>query len=514
MPPHASAPGVASPAFAAYRARVKKSLVLAFLLSGNGALLSQEPVPESATSLAERIRGGGWFETSKWRRGDDGALELHYFADTGMPDLAQFVPLLGVDLERGLVNGGAIGFLSMVLHGNGDLLGMTDADFHFRALGIEPTDVGLRQFLAVQPPSFEGQRGRAELLDRLLAIDVLCRRGVKSSIAELSGVATAPDSPTVLRNRAARAIAMLRGNPDPLARARLTAEALRLPAAFDACVMIDHARLPDLNWLSAFGRRLGALVTAQAVAMAGGTVSPAMCNGAQSMCDVTSELPFGLAHRYGNLRMDHSCVVVSAKADPMMPVAIAWQAAGAFEPLGWRDAALPAKVADNNPLFRGSLSIEADHIHASTDGSQGKPRPTLVDKLQLLRSDDSAVRVIVPANSKLWPAIAFLEMPSATGAELRITCGDPAVIVLAVETRDEETAEAWVAKGGELLAQLKSSVESELPEQLAECAELQELLRTLFAVQLSTKDATAYATIEIKGLSPKKLHTIAEAALR
>ncbi len=480
---------------------------------GSAFANAQEPEFEAGSTVAERVRSGGWFEMSKWRRGADGALEMHYFADIGgiIPGQElRFAPLLGEDLERGLDNGGAIGFLSMFCHGPGDLLGMTDAEFHFGALGIEATDIGLRQFLATPKPPFDGARGRAELLDRLLAIDVLVRRGVKGAIAELTSLAVEPTLPAVLRERAARGLAVLRSNADPLTRIRLSAETLQLPAAFDGCVMIDHARLPDLSWLTPLGRRLGALVTANAIAMAGGLISPATNNGAQSMCDIVSELPFGLVHRYGNARLDHSCVVVSAKADQEMPVALTWQAAGAFEAEGWQDVKAPAGARDNNPLFAGTLQVAADRVFASTDGSAGKPRPSLVEKYQLLRDDGLAVRAVVPGNSKLWPALAFLAMPPAEGGELRIAFGDPAVITVLIEARDEDAADAWVKKGKELLAQAKTMLEQE-PGPLEASPELKALADAVLAASFSTREATAFATIEVKGMTPAKVKAIAEA---
>ncbi len=495
---------------------MKKWIAAAVVYVVPAAANAQEPEHEAGSAVVERIRGGGWFEASKWRRDAQGVLEMNYFADVGGSidnQELRFVPLLGDDLERGLGGAGAAGFLAMVCHGPGDLLGMTDAEFHFGALGIEVTDVGLRQFLATPRPSFDGPRGRAELLDRLLAIDVLVRRGCKEALGELGELAAEPTLPAALRERAARGLAVLRGNADPLARQRLSAETLLLPAAFDACVMIDHARLPDMSWLTPLGRRLGALVTAQVIDRAGATVSPAMSNGAQSMCDVVSELPFGIAHRFGNARIDHSCVVVSAKAEARMPVALTWQAAGAFAHAGWQDAKVPPRLVGGNPLLSGSLQVTADRVFASTDGSEGLPRPSLVEKLQLLRDDGLAVRAVVPANSKLWPALAFLEMPPAEGGELRVAFGDPAVVVVMVAARDADAAEAWVAKGEELVAQGKAMVERE-PGPTAAIPELKALVDAVFAAHFSTKDSAAFATIEVKGMTPAKLRAIAEALTR
>ncbi|HEX5051932.1 MAG TPA: hypothetical protein VFZ65_09185 [Planctomycetota bacterium] len=479
-----------------------------------GAAAAQHEGFEAADALAERIRNGGWFEPSKWRRGDDGALEVHYFADVGSAEKGRFVPLLGADLERGLANAGAIGFLSLCCHGPGDLLSMTDAGFHFAALGIDASDAGLRQLLGAQLPAFDGPRGRAELLDRLLAIDVLCRRSCKPAVAELGSLAAAAAAPPALRESASRAIAVLRGNPDPVARNRLAAETLRLPAGFDACVLVDHARLPELDWLTALGRRLGALVTASRIAGAGGTPGAAVKNGAQLMCDVVSELPFGVVHRYGNARIDHSCVVITAKPGQRFPFAFTWQAVGAFEHERWQDAAVPAALASNNPLLAGTLTVAADHVFASTDGGLGMPRPALVEKLKLLLDSGDAVRVVVPATSRLWAGLAFAKVPPAEGGELRLVCGEPAVLTAMVAARDELDAEAWVARGKELLAQAKAMLLAELPDAARECHELQDLLDAVFAATFCTKGDAAFATVEVRGMTPAKVRAIAEALAR
>lgn len=490
-----------------------KKTCFALAVVGLSTLVAAQEQTEPGQVVADRVMKGGWFEKTRWQRGADGSLEMHYFADVGgsIPDgQLRFKPVLGEKLENGFQNSGAVGFLSLFCHGNGDLLSMTDVEYHFGALGVDTSDVGMRQFLIVPPPSFEGQRGRAEMLDRMLAIDVLTRRNCKSALGELRVLAANEKLPAALRERAQRASAVLSGETKGTERKRLDAATLNLPAAFDGCVLVDHARLPDLGWLTPLGRRLGALVTAQTIVMAGGTISPAMCNGAQSMCDVVSELPFGVAHQFGNVRIDQSLLVISAKADPEMPVALSWQAAGEFEAELLKKAELPAGIERNNPIFGGKLEVVADRVVASTDGSVGKPRPAMVEKLGLLEDAGCAIRAIVPANSKLWPALAFLKLPSAERAELCITFGDPGVITLQVQTRDEETAEAWVAAGKEMLAQAKAMFAQELPPVFADSPDVQQLLAGLYAAQLSSKDASATARIEVKGMTPAKIKALCE----
>lgn len=472
-----------------------------------GGLAAQE----AASEVAARIRAGGWLEASKYRRGADGQLELLSTYHMGGDGPGEFLPLL--DAELSLANVGLFGVLSLVCHGDGDLVAMTDAAFHFGALGIDGSDIGLRQFLAVPPPSFDGPRGRAELLDRLLAIDRLERRGVVGAVAELKGIAGNAALPAVLRGRAERAMRTLQGGTAAAGpqRARLDAAVVALPAAFDACLVVDHTRLPDLRWLAPLGRRTGALATAAALVDAGGTVSPAMCNGAQRMCDMPAEAPFWFALRYGNLQVDHSVVTISMKGDARAPVALTWNAVGAFEAEGWQSFALPEDVVRDKGFTKATGRLTASTFYASTDGSKGKPRPELCDKLTLLRDDGSALRIVLPANSKLWPALAFLDTPPTEGGEIRFVFGDPAVITFAVDGRDEDAAAAWVAKGKELIEQ-GDAVFAMAAEPIAATRAFQLLRQAWGAAAFSTKDRAAFAVVTVKGFTPQHIAELAEAA--
>lgn len=170
-------------------AAMKQRILAVAVLGLAATTFAQERQPESAAAVAERIRNGGWFETSRWRRGADGALEMHFFADVGA-EVAEdrFVPLLSKNGEElDYDNIGLIGNLALFCHGPGDLLGMTDAEFHLHALGIGTTDVELRQYLAVPPPPFEGERGRAELLDRLLAANFSTKGSAAFATVEIKG---------------------------------------------------------------------------------------------------------------------------------------------------------------------------------------------------------------------------------------------------------------------------------------------------------------------------------------
>jgi len=464
--------------------------------------------PPPTARLTEQIRSDGWFEPSRWRRDDDGALAMHYFADLGGEiDHDRFVPLLGKNLEQGWQHAGAFGLVSLFCHGPGDLLGMTDAGFHLGALGIGTSNMALRQYLAVAPAHYDGPRGRAEAMDRMVAIDALLRARGRGAIPELRAILQQQAAPPALRARASRAIALLQGEADPLARKRLDAAQLRLPLTFDAIVVIDHTLLPDLSWLPPLGRRLGALVTAKYVDLANGELTPAMGNAAQRMCNLCSELPFEAARVYGNARVDHSVLVVSPPGDERLPVSLSWQGVGEFEIDRWQLAAVDETLAREHPLLGGSLEVAAERFVATTHRSAGIPRPSLVEKLDLLRATGAAIRAIVPGNSQLWTAAAFLRMPPAVSAEVRVVFGAVGSIQLDVTARDEDAAAMWVEFAESLRAQIGDFFELAADE-LQQSSELRALVASLSAAKVVANGNVVTATVQCKAPTREELERL------
>ncbi|MBK8098693.1 MAG: hypothetical protein IPK26_16395 [Planctomycetes bacterium] len=461
--------------------------------------------------VVARVRSGGWLAQIVYRRAPTGDLLAPGYNDAGGIDDDRYDPLLGEDLSTGLINAGALGYLALMCHGHRDLLAMTDGEFHLQAIGVPTSDVDLRQFLARPLPTFDGLGGRAQMLDRMVAIDLLTRRRCRAAVGELTLLAKNDGVPAMLRERASAAIPEVQGAPAPIARARLDPEKLQLPVAFDGCLILDHARLPDLGWLTPLGRRLGALITGTAMEAGGAGGNDDLARSAQRGCDLVSELPFGVVHRFGNARLDHSCFVFTAKAGPV-PFGFTWQAVGAFEHDLWQQARLPDDARANNPLLGGAMEVTADTVFAATDGNRGKPRPEVA--APMLLASNPALCAFIPANSKAWLALAFAKLPPATGAEIRVEFGDPAVITLMVTARDEDAADAWVDKGRELLAQGKESLATEAGELLEQAPDLRALLDAVWAAEFSVKEDNAFATIAIKGFTAARLRAIAEALAR
>jgi hypothetical protein len=94
-----------------------------------------------------------------------------------------------------------------------------------------------------------------------------------------------------------------------------------------------------------------------------------------------------------------------------------------------------------------------------------------------------------------------------------VVFGDPGVLVLAVEARDEDAADAWVAKGEELLRGAVAGVREALPAALADHADAKRLLDAVAAASFSVKDRNAFAVVEVRGFTSARLAALLEVAL-
>lgn len=462
---------------------------------------------ESNEELVARVRKGGWIEAaSKHQRGDDGALQRWYFADTGAgPGLGRFVPLVPLTPDRHpFDNLGALGLLAVVCHGPGDLLAMTDPGFHFQALGGADDEASLRQ-LVVLPFDGDGALGQAALLDRQLAVATLLRRGGRGAVAELTMLAEKGKLPPAL-GEYTRWLLAQRGEGAAAGRRRLDPKTLLLPVAFDACVVVDHARLPDVSFLAGLARRTGILVTTRAIEMAGGTISDAMRNGAQYMADQAAEAPFEMARKYGNVRLDQSCVIVNAKADSRRPVDVTWQAAGEIAAEGWQRADLGKLLG--RPFANGVVTFARERLLVSTLDKPGLVREAKAT--ELLADTGAALRVVVPGNSKLLAMVGLLGLQQAKDVELRVTFGDPATFEFVVGVRDEDAAAQWVAKGKELLAQLLEQLDT-APGEVQEVPAWGDLVAAIGNAEFTAKELQAVARVTVPGFTAAKFVALVNA---
>ncbi|MCK5945576.1 MAG: hypothetical protein KAI24_26540 [Planctomycetes bacterium] len=460
----------------------------------------ERDLDEPGAEVAARVLAGGRFETSRYRRTADGVLEFDYIADIGgaHDGAPRWQPLCGEELDFGLRSTDLLGFAALLYHGPDDLLAMTDAAFHLERCGYETSDVALRQLLPSPLPDAPAAR-RAAVLDRMVAIDLLRRRGCRNARGELLGLAGA-DQPPLLRQRARLALATLDGRPgEPgVERQRLAAGALRVPEAFDACLVVDHARLPDLGWLARGLPRLYREQLAGIVGKFGRPTTAAMRNGCQRRVDNAAELPFAFVHRFGQVRLDHSTLFVAMHPEAQPPIAFAWQAAGSFEPERFRDAKLPASMIRDG-WADAALDVEAAHARgtfakvAFADADQGRDR-------RLLGNGGAALRLSVPAASAVWQALDGA--PGATEAVVEVTFAPTATAE--VRLRGGEQAQAWRAFASRLDRPLAHTLQAALPGRDHETA-YAGLIAALRAAEVSDDGDDVLARISLAGLTADDL---------
>ncbi|MFO1078485.1 MAG: hypothetical protein U1E73_12245 [Planctomycetota bacterium] len=481
---------------------IRELVVLSWLvlLATRHSLAQEATDRESGAQLAARIRAGEWFEQAKFRRAADGTLEVNFFGGIGQGPGSdwqnRYEPLLGKDLECGIATADPLAVFGLFCHGSGDLLGMTDAAFHLTAAGIGTDEAALRKLAATPGDPAD----RANQLERMLAIDLLARSGVRKALGDLRGIAKS-DGPEPLRRRAREALARLEGRPPSEPRRHLDAASMRLPAQFDLCIAVEHAHLPDLSWWMPLARRSHALAQASLFAQvfADRPVRPDWLNTRQRHCDVNADLPFGLVQRHGDARVDQSVVAVTGLAADREP-AVLWRAAGDFGD-GWQTAAMPS-TSRRAWWQSGSLRVAADHLDAEVgDIGTCTPRAELAD--HLLRHDEkTAIRAIVPRTSGLWQRLAN-DLPSPPDGEIDIAFGEPIVVECSLQTADADAAAAWAEALPGRLTRWRKLLLADMPVAVQEDPEVKGAFGDAFDPQITVEGATLRVTARIRGLTPE-----------
>jgi hypothetical protein len=406
--------------------------------------------------LHQRMAEGKDLIELRWRRDEHGLLEVASSEGGARPFEPAFPPHV---LRVGPYARTGLPLMLLFTQGEGGLLGVTDSERHLRRAGFEVAPVPLRQFLVAPFPAGDPVRARIDLLDRMVAIDWLQRHGHRGAVAELIALTARADTPAPLAARAKMALAALEGRPAATARRRLQPEDLRLPAAADAFVMVDHARLPDLLPLRELTRRLAVDRSYIVVEMLRAPTPDDLYYG-QYLPDVVGELPFEVARRFGNGRCDHTVMAFVGQAGGV-PLTFAWSVhtAGEFEQgvlaagleplatLGVQCERRGDTVHVVTPVGEGECS--AVLVRAHSKDMAGRARPELARQLL---AEGPAVRIVVPKNSKAWLALPALELPPAERAEFTMSFGDGCRFCLTITARDEDAATAWAAAGNQLLA--------------------------------------------------------------
>ncbi|HZN40272.1 MAG TPA: hypothetical protein VFD82_15805 [Planctomycetota bacterium] len=460
------------------------------------ALPAQKQIAESVEAIQKRVQAGGELIEMQWRRGASGRLST---CPKGSDD---WQPLVQDKLAETFEVTGAVGFLMTWLQGDNDVLGMTDGERHLQRGGVGTADAELRTFLATPLPSDADARHGAAL-DRMVAIDLLRRRGVKSAIEDLGALMKREDLPPALRRRAQDAIGALQGGTRALYQ--LDPATLPLPVAADAYVIFDNGRIPDLSRLADLGRRLG-MLSSLAVIKTLKAPSVEDCRIGQTESDAIGEMAFEFVRRFGNTRINQYCAALQMQAGEELPVGVCLQAAGEFD-VATLEKALADELRDSGVEIApkdGTLTLKAKELEilieptrftSATKAMRGRPRPELAK--QLLALGNAGIRVVLPANSKAWLAIAALELPPALDGELTVTFQPEFVVRAAITARDEDAAEAWQKRVQALLAEYVPMAEAQLTRKGPASPPLAELIAALKAIVVRADGKVV--TVELTG---------------
>ena len=257
-----------------------------------------------------------------WRISPNGELEVRLLADcTGAKELqfVDWVPMFPGLFERGapeqdrewLTHWGPMMLVPLLVHGDGGAAAIDDATHRMRRLGVPTTidRVALRQ-LARDP------------LQDLLHVRHLAAHDVCVAMLALGDLAEDPKADAFVRAAAAEARARWVGWPAD-ERAQFASERVRrdgrgallagltaLPDDVDVVIGVHGAALPATAPLLAAWRRHLLRLASSLMLQHGGSLSPAQESEAQLALDRPGQLPFELARRLGNWRVDHALLAL------------------------------------------------------------------------------------------------------------------------------------------------------------------------------------------------------------
>ena len=489
-----------------------RSFLALTVIAFAATLPAQTPIAEPIDAITKRFAEGGDLLAMQWRRDDSGRLLTR---PKGAPE---WQPLVHDDIMETVNTIGAVGFLMAWLQGDNDLLGMTDGARHLQRLGISTTDADLITFLTTKLPDAAAARNPA-VLDCMIAIDLLRRRGVKSAVPNLTALAQQPGLPLALQQRANDAIAVLQGGTRA-APTRLDPATLPLPTVADGYLIFDNTRVPDMSRLADFGRRLGMASSLMVLRMLKAPTVEDL-TVAQAESDAIGELAFELVRRFGNHRITQGFVAMQWLPQEPTQIGVCTQMSGAFD-----YATMVVQLQESVPpdmmgmikvekkdaevtltTDAGECKVSADRITTMTTNMRGKPRPEQAK--QLLAMGDAGIRIVLPMQSKAWLGLAALQLPAAHGGEVTVTFFPEFVVRATITARDEDAAEQWVERTKALLTEYLPAVEAQLAHG-EHAAALADLLAALKAITVRADGKTAIAELTGKTLG----WTTVEALLR
>ena len=424
----------------AYAAEPMKTLhslcVAAVLASLVAAQTDEEYERELAASARMRetalanLKRGEPVIALEWRRSAAGDLEFKPPQDAA----AKFAPWFAKGIADAVATAGTIGMVMLPAH-HGDVLSLTLGEHHLRRLGIARTTPELVTF--IRSPLPELLRDVA-LLDRMVAIDLLHRRGDDGAKAACAAIVADAALAGPLRERA--------GGAKP-ARRSLDAATVPLPAHCDLVVVCNHAQLFDAQPLVEIGHIVGLVSTMRVVQMLKMPLVSDFTIG-QTESEFVTGLPFEIARRFGNFRLDQTMLVwCPAKAGAVRGLFVA--SAGSFSPaaivagvpsLGIDGATAELANGAAKAKFAGTDVVVTDSIATATPGVAVAPRPDLAARL--LARGDVGLCCHVPSGSALLGELKALGIQGVESIDATASCGDPVVVDATLRTKDAASAAA------------------------------------------------------------------------
>lgn len=297
-------------------------------------------------------------------------------------------------------------WLAPLLRHPGDLLGSTNANYHFTKLARDPSTESLRMFLVQPSDTTDAALLRREVLDRELTIRLLMQRKARSARAEIQALAKRTDDP-FLRQTARQALASF-GIGQPPSGVALADLTIAAPKNADLWFFLDTTKLKPRPEIATATRKAHTEWIWSMLLRATRGLHDVQMAGAQFLVDIPDEMPFELARAWGRARVDQCLLAVQPSGDS---VKIAWAAAsGCFETTVLADYLSKRRVTHTNkdgvirtdtwwPNYQ--VEIAANHLFVCHKDSKNAPTGDWPAVVAAAKKGNAALAFEVPTGSRL-----------------------------------------------------------------------------------------------------------------
>jgi hypothetical protein len=416
------------------------------------------------------------------------------------------------------------------LGGGLSLAGLTDAEHHFRMLGLGLSDEALT--LRVASPASrdmpEPLAVRARL-DRLLAVRLCGQRKIAAARGALEGIARDAEADRLLRDAARQSLALLDGQRslDVATDLPPLPEVLALlPGDYDILAVVRPHRAPILVRPCHAGKLSGRRQLRSHVKLLGGAVTPAHIIGCAMAIDVFGELNYELARSGMNFRLDrvvtagqvgilengptHGTVVMEGVLPLEDATRLVLKKRSALERSGaeieQQDASFvikhpnaEAEVSEGRVVLRFGPGPRG-RLAGGLDGEWGKLRELGVDGDDIFwayQPDLSAVTEIMP-DGEPFGELKFLE-----SALIRVSCREGIEGSVTMRFWDEQAAvecQGYATRYGSVLAEgLRTEFE------VRPGSVLQRVATALAEARAERAGTSLTETIAVRGVTPQEL---------